>query len=91
LDTISYYSYSHYSSSGAGIALSLGVERPGREADHSPPSSAKIKNEWGYNSTPQIPLHGVVLSKAKHRDNFTFFFTILIPLLGVYLLVLLCH
>jgi hypothetical protein len=24
-------------------ALSLGVKRPGREADHSPPSSAKIK------------------------------------------------
>jgi hypothetical protein len=26
-------------------ALSLGVKRPGREADHSLPSSAKIKNE----------------------------------------------
>jgi hypothetical protein len=25
-------------------ALSLGVKRPGREADHSPPSSAKVKN-----------------------------------------------
>jgi hypothetical protein len=24
-------------------ALSLGVKRPGREADHSPPSSAKVK------------------------------------------------
>jgi hypothetical protein len=24
-------------------ALSLGVKRPGREADHSPPSSAEIK------------------------------------------------
>jgi hypothetical protein len=24
-------------------ALSLGVERPGREADHSPPSSAEIE------------------------------------------------
>jgi hypothetical protein len=24
-------------------ALSLGVERPGREADHSPPSSAEVK------------------------------------------------
>jgi hypothetical protein len=26
-------------------ALSLGVKRPGREADHSPPSSAEVK-EW---------------------------------------------
>jgi hypothetical protein len=24
-------------------ALSLGVKRPGREADHSPPSSAQVK------------------------------------------------
>jgi hypothetical protein len=24
-------------------ALSLGVKRPGREADHSPPSSAEVK------------------------------------------------
>jgi hypothetical protein len=43
-------------------ALSLGVKRPGREADHSPPSSAKVKNAWSYTSTPPIRLHGVVLS-----------------------------
>jgi hypothetical protein len=36
-----------------------GVKRPGREAGNSPPSSAKIKNEWSYTSTPC--LHGVVL------------------------------
>jgi hypothetical protein len=33
-------------------AFSLGVKQPGREADHSPPSSAEIKNEWSYTSTP---------------------------------------
>jgi hypothetical protein len=33
-----------------------GVKRPGREADHSPPSSA------GYTSTPPVRLHGAVLS-----------------------------
>jgi hypothetical protein len=43
-------------------ALSLGVKRPGREADHSPPSSAKVKNAWSYTSTPPICLHGMVLS-----------------------------
>jgi hypothetical protein len=43
-------------------ALSLAVKRPGREADHSPPSSAEVKNEWSYTSTPRIRLHGVVLS-----------------------------
>jgi hypothetical protein len=46
-------------------ALSLGVKRPGREADHSPPSSAEVKNAWSYTSTPPIRLHGVVLSKAQ--------------------------
>jgi hypothetical protein len=43
-------------------ALSLGVKRPGREAEHSPPSSAEVKNAWNYTSTPSICLHGVVLS-----------------------------
>jgi hypothetical protein len=43
-------------------ALSLGVKRPGREADHSPPFSAEVK-EWVelYLHSP-IRLHGVVLS-----------------------------
>jgi hypothetical protein len=27
-------------------ALSLGVKRPGREADHSPPNSAEVKKTW---------------------------------------------
>jgi hypothetical protein len=31
-------------STGGGGALSLGVKRPEREADHSPPSNAKAKN-----------------------------------------------
>jgi hypothetical protein len=43
-------------------ALSVGVKRPGREADHSPPSSAEVKNAWSYTCTPQIHLHGMVLS-----------------------------
>jgi hypothetical protein len=43
-------------------ALPLGVKWPGHEADHSPPSSAKVKNAWSYTSTPPICLHGVVLS-----------------------------
>jgi hypothetical protein len=41
--------------------LSLGIKRPGSEADHSSPSSALIKNAWSYTSTPPIRLHGVVL------------------------------
>jgi len=35
------------------------VKRAGREADHSPPSIAGVKNEWSYISTSLIRLHGV--------------------------------
>jgi hypothetical protein len=40
--------------SGAQTApypLRSGAKAPGREADHSPPSSAEIKNIWSYTST----------------------------------------
>jgi hypothetical protein len=43
-------------------ALSVGVKWPGREADHSLPSSAEVKNAWSYTSTPPVHLHGLVLS-----------------------------
>jgi hypothetical protein len=33
-------------------ALSPGVKRPGREADHSPPTSAEVKKTWIYTSSP---------------------------------------
>jgi hypothetical protein len=48
----------------------LGLKRPGREADHSPPSSAEVKNAWGYTSTPQYVFMAWCL--VKHRDNFAF-------------------
>jgi hypothetical protein len=47
---------------GARCGLSMGVKWPGREANHSPPSSAEVKNAWNYTSIPPIRLHGVVLS-----------------------------
>jgi hypothetical protein len=58
-------------------ALSPGIKRPGREADHSPPSSAEVKNAWSYISTPPIRLHDVVLNKSTGTTlplvfNFTF-------------------
>jgi hypothetical protein len=58
------------------MALSLGVKKPGHEADHSPPSSAKVKNAWSYTSTPQVYLHGLVL---KHRTTLPVIF---LPLSG---------
>jgi len=43
-------------------ALSPAVKRPRREAHHSTPSNAEVKNAWRYTSTPPVHLHGVVLS-----------------------------
>jgi hypothetical protein len=61
-------------------AISPGVKRQGREADHSPPSSAEVKNVWSYTFTPPLRLHGVVLSyRTKHRVNFTFACTFSLP------------
>jgi hypothetical protein len=45
--------------------LSLGVKRPGREADHSPPSSADVKNAWSYTSPPQYAFMAWCLAKAQ--------------------------
>jgi hypothetical protein len=33
-------------------ALSSGVKQQGREADHSPPTSAEVKKMWIYTSIP---------------------------------------
>jgi len=46
--------------------LSPGVKRPGREADHSPPSSAEVKSAWMYTSTP--PYVFMPWYFVKHRD-----------------------
>jgi hypothetical protein len=51
--------------------ISLGIKRPEREADHSPPSSAEVKNAWSYTSIPQYVFMAWCL--VKHRDNFTFY------------------
>jgi hypothetical protein len=36
---------------GTGSSFT-GVKQPGREADHSPPTSAEVKKMWIYTSTP---------------------------------------
>jgi hypothetical protein len=42
-------------------ALTPAVKRPGREVEHSPPSSAEVKNAWSYTSTPK-KRHGVMFN-----------------------------
>jgi hypothetical protein len=56
-------------------ALSLGVKRQGREADHSPKTSAEIKKIWILYIPSPIRLHGVVSAYlVEHKDNFPFYF-----------------
>jgi hypothetical protein len=45
----------------------LGVNRPWREVDHSPPSTAELKNEWSHTSAPTVCLYDV------RTDRFTFY------------------
>lgn len=46
-----------------------GVKQPQHEGDHSPPSSAMVKNEWSYTSASPICLHGM----DRDNDNVIFF------------------
>jgi hypothetical protein len=36
-----------------GSSFTPEIKRPGREADHSPPSGSEVKDAWSYTSTPQ--------------------------------------
>jgi hypothetical protein len=55
-------------------ALSLWVKRPGREDDHSPPTSAEVKECMElYLHFPNTPLWRA--TQLMHRDNFTFCLT----------------
>jgi hypothetical protein len=51
-------------------ALSRGVKRPGRETDHSPPSSAEVKRLELYLHSSNTP--SWCGAQLKHKDNFTF-------------------
>jgi hypothetical protein len=64
-------------------AFSRGVKRPELEANHSPHSSAEVKNVSWYTLTPP---HFVFI---KHKDKLTFIF-LLIYLLAFLLVLLLC-
>jgi len=50
--------------------LSLGVKWPGHEADHSHPSSAKVREcvKLYFHCPNTCSWHG---AEVKHRDNFT--------------------
>jgi len=45
--------------------LSLAVKRPGREADHSHPPTAEVKNAWSSTSTSQYAFMAWFSVKAQ--------------------------
>jgi hypothetical protein len=49
--------------------FSPGVKRAVREADHSPPTSAEVKNMWIYTSNLRTPSSRSA-ELVKHSDNF---------------------
>jgi hypothetical protein len=59
------------------LSLGGGVKQPGCEADHSPPSSAKVEElvELYLHSPNKPSWHGAQL---KHRDNFTFYISVIL-------------
>jgi hypothetical protein len=66
------FSLYHLSNGYQGL-FPWGVKRPGREADHSPPSSAEVKECVElYLHSPNTPSWRD--AHLKHRDNFTFTF-----------------
>jgi hypothetical protein len=44
----------HPASCTMGTGSFPGVKRSGRGADHPPPPSAEVENEWSYTSTPPL-------------------------------------
>ena len=50
-----------------------GKERPGREANLSPPSSAVVKKEYSYTCTPPMDHTAYTEPQCLTRVNFTFF------------------
>jgi len=52
-------------------ALSLGITRPGREADRSLLSSTEVKNAWSYTSI--VPYVFMARCLVKHSDNFSLY------------------
>jgi hypothetical protein len=59
-------------------ALSLGVERPGRESGHSHPSNAEVKEYGNYTSTPHYAFMAWCWLKST-EISLTFTFNFVLP------------
>jgi len=61
----------------ASYIIAMGLQRPGRDLDHSPHLAPRLKKEYNYTSTPRLGLHGITgltlpfLSSSAFMVNFT--------------------
>jgi hypothetical protein len=69
-------------------ALSPGVKRSGHEAEHSPPASVEVKDEWSYTSTPQCAFMAWCSIKKKAAQGQLCFYLYLITVKKMQLQVL---
>jgi len=72
-ETVPLPSRSHIQSLGV---LRTKAKRSDCDADHSPPSSCKVKNAWIYTSTASLPL----CVEDVHSDEFTFAYSMALPI-----------
>jgi hypothetical protein len=49
--------------------ICLGLKRPEREADNSPPFSAEVKNAWSYTCTSTTRLNGAVVNETMDPSS----------------------
>jgi hypothetical protein len=68
-----FWSPSTLLSNGNQGAIFLGVKQPAGEADHSPPSSSEVKNEWSYTSAPQYVFMASYSVKQRNLEKNEFF------------------
>jgi len=64
--------------------VSLGVKRPGHEADHSLPSSAEVKIAWSYTSAPQYAFMAWCSVKRAQRKLYFTLLYLTLPNLYLY-------
>jgi hypothetical protein len=59
-------------------AVSVGVKRTRRDADHSPPPSVEVTNEWSYTSTPPTYMQGMCRATAADTSTILTFHNLVV-------------
>jgi hypothetical protein len=63
------FSLLHHVQTSSGAQAAFYPVGKGGKADHSPPSSAEVKNAWTFTFTPPVCLHGVQVILKNYEIN----------------------